>query len=62
MSSSCREKGRIYKIRFQFLPYEIYKDEFCVTPNEILTFMEESFFKKMTRDIDDKKKAMTKTT
>ncbi len=56
----CSEKGRIYKIRFQFLPPEIYQEEFSVTPHKILLYMESTFFKKMTKDIDDKRKALSK--
>ena len=58
-----REKGRLYKIRFRFLPYEMYREEYCVTPSKILQYMETRFFKdRLMKGIEAKMRAMSKTT
>ncbi|KAJ7408439.1 DNA-directed RNA polymerase I subunit RPA1 [Willisornis vidua] len=38
-------KHRLYKIKFNFLPHEYYREEKCVKPRQILHFMETRFFK-----------------
>ncbi|KAG8591164.1 hypothetical protein GDO81_000070 [Engystomops pustulosus] len=40
-----RRKYHIYKIKFHFLPYECYRHEKCLTPEDILHFMESRFFR-----------------
>lgn len=42
---------RKFKLRFQFLPREAYKDDFCVKPKQILKHMSQSFFKAMFKGI-----------
>ena len=33
----------MYKLRFSFLPHEMYKDDFYLTPAKVLQFMERRF-------------------
>lgn len=42
---------RKFKLRFQFLPREAYKNEYCVKPKQILKHMSQSFFKAMFKGI-----------
>ncbi|CAH1774106.1 unnamed protein product [Owenia fusiformis] len=41
-------RRRLFRIRFNFLPYSNYKDKYYVTPNFILDYMERKFFKAFT--------------
>nr|DBA29404.1 TPA: hypothetical protein GDO54_009631 [Pyxicephalus adspersus] len=41
------QKYQEYKLKFHFLPYEYYKQEKCLEPEDILHFMETRFFKIM---------------
>ncbi|KAM9329754.1 DNA-directed RNA polymerase I subunit RPA1 [Gastrophryne carolinensis] len=41
------EKHQVYKLKFHFLPYDYYRREKCVTPDNVLRFMENRFFKIM---------------
>ncbi|XP_048373560.1 DNA-directed RNA polymerase I subunit RPA1 [Sphaerodactylus townsendi] len=45
---------RIFTIRFTFLSYECYCEEFCVKPGDILNFMETSFFRILLETIKRK--------
>ncbi|CAI9543121.1 unnamed protein product [Staurois parvus] len=40
-------KYQVYKLKFHFLPYEFYRQEKCVRPEDIVRFMETRFFKIM---------------
>ncbi|KAM5193373.1 DNA-directed RNA polymerase I subunit RPA1 [Mantella aurantiaca] len=41
------QKHQVYKLKFHFLPYEYYRQEKCLRPDDILRFMESRFFKIM---------------
>ncbi|KAM3939452.1 DNA-directed RNA polymerase I subunit RPA1 [Leptodactylus fuscus] len=41
------QKFHIFKIKFHFLPYEYYRQEKCLRPEEVLHFMETRFFRFM---------------
>ncbi|XP_068131545.1 DNA-directed RNA polymerase I subunit RPA1 [Hyperolius riggenbachi] len=41
------QKFHVYKLRFNFLPHEYYRQEKCLRPEDILRFMETRFFKIM---------------
>ena len=41
---STRDKCRLYRILFRFLPHKLYKADFCVRPAMILNYMERRFF------------------
>ncbi|XP_063781050.1 DNA-directed RNA polymerase I subunit RPA1 [Pseudophryne corroboree] len=41
------QKHQVYKLKFHFLPYEFYREEKCLRPEEILRFMETRFFRIM---------------
>ncbi|RMC14451.1 hypothetical protein DUI87_09547 [Hirundo rustica rustica] len=47
-------KHRLYKIKFDFLPHEYYREEKCVKPRKILHFMETKFFKVLLEAIKRK--------
>ncbi|KAM8808325.1 DNA-directed RNA polymerase I subunit RPA1 [Eudromia elegans] len=49
-----RNKYRLYKIKFHFLPHECYREEKCVKPRDILYFMETRFFKILLETIKKK--------
>ncbi|MGH0173736.1 UNVERIFIED_CONTAM: hypothetical protein FKN15_066387 [Acipenser sinensis] len=38
-------KFRVYRLTFHFLPHELYEKEKCLTPEQILHYMESRFFK-----------------
>ncbi|XP_048449641.1 DNA-directed RNA polymerase I subunit RPA1-like, partial [Rhincodon typus] len=38
------EKFRIYRIKFHFLAYNLYRQEKCLTPDDLLHYMETRFF------------------
>lgn len=42
---------RKYKLRFQFLPRDAYKNDYCVKPKQILKHMSQNFFKLMFKGI-----------
>lgn len=44
-------RARSYALRFNFLPRDAYKDEFCVKPNQVIKHMGKSFFKSMFKSI-----------
>ncbi|KAM4048816.1 DNA-directed RNA polymerase I subunit RPA1 [Anomaloglossus baeobatrachus] len=44
-------KFNIYKLKFEFLPYEHYQQEKCLRPEGILRFVEERFFRIMLEAI-----------
>ena len=45
MSSSLR--CRLYTLRFNFLPHEMYADEYILTPSHILHSMEHRFLRRL---------------
>lgn len=51
------EKFRIYRIKFYFLDYELYQNEKCLTPDDLLHYMETRFFRLLLEKI---KKISTK--
>ncbi|KNC24906.1 DNA-directed RNA polymerase I subunit RPA1 [Lucilia cuprina] len=44
-------RSQKYELTFQFLPREVYSDDFCVKPKQILKFMSNMFFKALFRAI-----------
>lgn len=40
-------RAREYTLTFNFLPHQVYKNEFCVKPKQVMKFMSKIFFKKM---------------
>ncbi|KAG2465977.1 RPA1 polymerase, partial [Polypterus senegalus] len=44
---SSVSRRRVYRITFHFLPYECYQNDKCLTPNQILHYMESRFFHKL---------------
>ncbi|XP_066429086.1 DNA-directed RNA polymerase I subunit RPA1 [Eleutherodactylus coqui] len=45
------EKSNVYEIKFHFLPYEYYRREKCLRPEDILRFMETRFLRIMLEAI-----------
>ncbi|XP_064604874.1 DNA-directed RNA polymerase I subunit RPA1-like [Liolophura sinensis] len=56
---SKRNSGRLYTIKFQFLPKAAYDERFAITPRKILSYMEHFYIKRL---IDLAKKKMTELT
>ncbi|XP_060699719.1 DNA-directed RNA polymerase I subunit RPA1 isoform X2 [Hemiscyllium ocellatum] len=48
------EKFRIYQITFHFLAYSLYRQEKCLTPNDLLHYMETRFFQLLLDGIKKK--------
>ena len=51
---ASREKCRLYRLRFSFLPHRVYRQDFCVTPAMIISYMERRFFD-LLRDVIKRK-------
>ncbi|XP_074641048.1 DNA-directed RNA polymerase I subunit RPA1-like [Tubulanus polymorphus] len=47
-------RGRNYRIKFNFLPYDLYSDKFDLTPDKILDFMEKQFIVKISHGLKKK--------
>lgn len=45
------KREKVYKLRFNFLPRDAYKDDFGVRPKQVIRHMSASFFKMMFRAI-----------
>ncbi|XP_040191174.1 DNA-directed RNA polymerase I subunit RPA1 [Rana temporaria] len=45
------QKHQVYKLKFHFLPYEYYRQEKCLRPEDVIRFMEMRFFKIMLDSI-----------
>ncbi|XP_073676380.1 DNA-directed RNA polymerase I subunit RPA1 [Garra rufa] len=45
LTEKQRQKSRVFKVTFHFLPPERYQQDKLLTPNEILHYMEQSFFR-----------------
>lgn len=43
------KREKVYKLRFNFLPRECYKDDFGVRPKQVIKHMSGAFFKLMFR-------------
>ncbi|XP_078079617.1 DNA-directed RNA polymerase I subunit RPA1 isoform X2 [Mustelus asterias] len=51
---SKQEKFRIYKVKFYFLDYKLYRQEKCLTPDDLLHYMETRFFQLLLEGIRKK--------
>jgi len=40
-----------YEMRFQFLPREVYKEDYGVRPKQIIKYMHQTFIKQLIRSI-----------
>ncbi|KAL3868878.1 hypothetical protein ACJMK2_041634 [Sinanodonta woodiana] len=63
LSVKCRikhDRKRMFRIRFIFLPLECYKNMIFLTPPKILNFMENIYFKHLTRLIRKKIKSLNR--
>ncbi|XP_051865519.1 DNA-directed RNA polymerase I subunit RPA1 [Pristis pectinata] len=45
------EKFRMYQIKFYFLDYNLYRNEKCLTPDDLLHYMETRFFRLLLENI-----------
>ncbi|XP_072112743.1 DNA-directed RNA polymerase I subunit RPA1 isoform X2 [Mobula birostris] len=45
------EKFRMYRIKFYFLDYKLYRNEKCLTPDDLLHYMETRFFRLLLENI-----------
>ncbi|XP_067885420.1 DNA-directed RNA polymerase I subunit RPA1 [Heterodontus francisci] len=48
------EKFRIYQVKFYFLDYKLYRQEKCLTPDDLLHYMETRFFRLLLEGIKKK--------
>ncbi|XP_041048418.1 DNA-directed RNA polymerase I subunit RPA1 [Carcharodon carcharias] len=48
------EKFRIYQVKFYFLDYKLYRQEKCLTPDDLLHYMETRFFRLLLDGIKKK--------
>ena len=53
---------RLYKVHFQFLPYDIYKEDLYVNPTKILSLVEKKFFTSLVAAINKKYRDIAQST